>query len=669
LPDVGHPDAWYHPVNNPDKSWAHHNHQDTGGDIALYTPPTMANLNGAVQSIADFEWDRGFVWVYRTCTPEPANDGTWPDNKFGVAVHWGIEVGGQRLPQASLLLLAPTTDTTAEEDNAWRLVTWTDVNTYVHLDKRPQPTGGSFDAAAENAGVHWIMVLPVCGRLCIFHSRMNGCWVYAPQGGTSVRSGRMAFQFVGCRGWCQFGRVVYPDSCTIQSPPLTLSNQITRNAIICACLSVQKHVNGDYDATAGYVYTVDSVGADSFVSHYVETITNHTTRRYTPLLLALQEIHEPLLAVRTPGDAVDLSTYLHSISSSRTRAGKGATGKLVLRDFLIPTAGAPQSFILGWLTSRGYHRGINRWTMTVTHKASDNDVGPLTHGTWYGVTPEFNQLEGKYPMIEWELRDRKWLLDRVPMLFLPDFAGWLLRDAVRLIGLFAEVLPTELTMPADDVADPIMIPWQEAGSATKFSSRTSASQALDRLCQLTYCDWRIERDGTLTFFRIPYATPAPTWNIDSSATAMNTLTVAPAAVRIDNADLSTCVYVRGRDRYGYDVDYIVNAGPDYLSDVTKDTFVGRRLWRTEEEPDNPDPGGVAMRYLVESLQKRASVSFRILGRDLWPGAIVDLWVDYRGVAAGTKFIIEDMRDKWETTSKDGRWWTDFTADLVGDTVT
>lgn len=670
--------SWADPDDGPsdDLPWTHKTHTDLGSKVAVYTPSTTVAGDGCIMTAGVEPVDRGFVFAYRMSTPTAATDGSWPTETSGVTVGWGA-VGG--VPQGSLCMPNPVLS--GDDNAAWRLLEWTDGTTYSVIDSRPAPSSGISNMA--DPGWEWVMVVPVCGRLCIWHSRREGVWVYAPQNGYTIRAGRPWLNFYGCRGVCQYGWVLFPDEVEIVGPTLTYDDAFTKAASVLVKAVTKAH-DPTIGADATYVGSWNLPGGHPVGQFYGEaqvTITNASPQdqyggvdaghRYTPLIFSVQEVHEPVLTAPVTG-ILDLAAYIDNIQYSSGRDGRGATCTIKLRNFV--EAGGLYSELygdgmaVGILTDDLY--GCHRYDLRVSLQSNSGDTA--FEDVFVGYPRRVvHSWEGPNPFVTLELVDRMFILENTPMVLAPDFAGWDAKAALTLCLNIGYVHDDEMVWPADYGSPfaPVYM-FQEAASATKFSQETTVAEAISAICDRCWMGWKITREGKVEFFWRPYAATASTFDLDEAETDVEDLAVQPIETVLDYGSARTVAYGLGKDSWGFEAEAFIHAGEAALVTPGTSQFIGRHLWGVRIEPDNPAPALIASNLLNGALQSGRQVSWRELARatNRWPGTIGTFKGSHYGLPSGTTIMTTECSFSWSARGGDARLWLNFGADAIGSII-
>lgn len=653
------PTPWYDADTAPNADWAKKGHEEWNHEVALFTPDTVLNY-GRVRTQGVEPPDRCFLWWYHLMVPlEVAFWYKKPEH--GLRLHMGVQ---SDVPQLTLVMNQPhQTNYSAVH---WTLWAWTSPTTYRLLDKFEQPTRYATQGIWPTFG--WVAIMPINGTLYIQHSMSEKTWQYRPPvwdpenpaaSGVYVRSGYNAADIVGTRGWVKYGWRTFPTATEVTGPDFFYPSwmNFTGEARLKGETSHYDNPAGDASYTGSFV----EVDVPTRRGHCKVAVTNNSAldtaymgdnqtipvgvgSRRTPVIFSLQEIHRPTVTTPSPV-ASALEEYGEHLSLSWEEHGRGATGTLLCRNWEYGT----YDYELGPLNS---YKGIGRVTIKFAHQYSTGDSAFLQ--IFDGYVTEIKRMRETenqiWPQTQFSLQDRSflWQGERATMIHLPDVAGWDFKDATSLLLEHHGAAESrgEVVYPADYATNPQTIPWQVGSSSLTFDPMANLMDVLDRLCALCYMRWYIDTFGRVVFDWSPKVVSGPDWTLDEDTVTDVDVIELPVESTQAFTDTFSVSFARGRSRWGEETEALYNYTPA-LTDTDYDGFLGRKLWAATVEPDNPYPGRTAQRRLLEGQQRGRSLTWRTLGRNLWPGMVVAVGVDHLAVPSGTWFKVVSKTSEFD----------------------
>lgn len=635
--------------------WWQQTHETMRQQVALYQPPGTVGT-GYLRTTDQLAAGQGFIVWYKLLSASDVDADQVPVQR-GIALHLGLAGG-----QWHYRLHCPDPHRDDASGGWWTLQRRTSTGAVEVADRIPAPSA-PHETQAEPSP-EWLLVIPAVGRLLVRSSRSQEWWVHTRPGGCWPRAGQLGVGVTGGRAWVLYGTVDYADTCVIAGPSRTLPEEVTEagEARIAALTTV---VGGVPDCA----YNGQLVDDGERRCHPVITIVNsspqltytpsgRTGRLRTPIIYTLQEVHRTALGVGAGGAPVDLTADVESLSVTYQEEGRGTVASLRLRNWREAAGGG---YDLGHLDD--VLRGIGRVTIDLAHEyANDAPDGPTVRVLTGWLARVTWGRDDMWPTVELECDDRAWLWadGRATMYDLPDVTGWDLREAAELLLTHWEVPATDLVWPDTYPADGWRIPWQEGSAAGRFSEDTDIAEALDTLCERCAMRWRVRPDGRIEFRWHP-AAGTPAFTLDQATVTPEDRVELPTAVVVDHNGLRNVVRVRGRTSWGDEVESRYVHGPS-RSTPASPVYLGRAVHLCRSEPENPEPSRTAARLLAEQTVGGRELTWRSIGRDLWPGDLVEVRVDHLGVVSGTRFRLTGVTLSW--SAEDPLWRGEYTGRIV-----
>lgn len=627
--------------------------------VAMYAPTGEPVSDGYL--ITQDTWYAGgaFGLVYELMTPSGLDE---DDNPVatGIEVSLGLQSGIEHYR-----ISMPNPVRSDPNSSAWMITRCTteglSVEDLMHAPgRRPEKEG--------EPTFEWLRIIPAVGYLVIQHSRLGQAWLYTRDGGCWPRVGKIGVRVFGCRAWLLPQVIDFASSCSLAGPAASYRPEIT--------LAGEGHVVG---ATYGTVVDGEevpdcsyaaAVNVDGDRAQLVLNITNSgpqwtygtdTGRARTPVIYNVQEVHRTVLGAGAAGDDVDLSADLEAVQITHDDSGRGAVCTLTLRNY---RADAEEASGYAMEHLAGQLAGIGLVAVDLAHEYA----GAAPDGSWVRAFTGYAELleaytdDAGFPRIELTLGDRSrlWGDGEGTMHDLPDVTSWDLREAVILLLTHHGVPEADILFPADYPETKLYRPIQYGTAASRHTPDTGIDQVIDDLCADLGMKWQILPDGTFRF-RWTNRPVTADFTLDPDTTTPEDRIEADARHSIDFRDLVNEVEVRGRTRWGVETAAVVHHSAS-LSDDTSAAYLGRRRRMRISDPSNARPALRAQQELFKRLNLGRRFTWSTIGRDLWPGDVVQIDLAGLEIAEGTLAIILGKTSSLSRAQM--RWRDEFACQVI-----
>lgn len=633
--------------------WRQHTHETWRKQVAFYQPDGEVG-SGYLRTVDSLGVSQGVMVWYKLLAATDVDEDDDPV-QTGIAFQLGLRTDGL----AHYLIDCPNHHKDAPSAAYWTITrrNFGGDDSAELVDRRvaPRPQGGrQGDPEAE-----WLCIIPVVGRICIASSRdPEKWWVYTRPGGAWPTSGRFAVRVYGGRAWVLPAYVAFADQSVLRGAEQTWPDELT--------LAGEARVVAEavtFDSPTEHTFVGAVVNPSGRNTYPTVTITNAGPsnafgRLRTPLVYALQEVHRTVLGVGAGGDPLDLTSFVKALMVNVQAEERGAVATLRLRNWLFTGSG----YTLGYLSP--LLRGVGKVTIDLAHQYADStpdgDFVRVMTGWASRLTPA---MDGIWPHLELELGDRAWLWSdgQATMFDLCDVSGWDFADAVTLILTHWGVDEADIIFPADYDDHARQVPFQAGGAGGRFDPEASILDVIDTLCERCWMRWRLRPDGKPEFRYYPEAVGSPDFVLDDDTVTPEDKVALPVAMTLDYSSIRNVARVRGITPWGTEIESRWVNQPSVI-DPDSPIYTGRVMQVVRSEPDNADPVPTAGRLLHEHVTGGHELTWESIGRDLWPGDVVQVNVDHLAVAAGTLFRVTGAVHRW--TSPELRWRSEFSGRII-----
>lgn len=688
---LGHPpytflDRWkWGTPEAPDSDWRTKRHEELGLDVGQWSPATFtAPATGVLRTREQEPDNRSFMLFYQLFTPPKSVQSlAHLGLPYGLNIYLGIQQG-----VAQYKLSFPNPHPDVQSTNWWQL--WACDNTgrpFDLLDRIPQPTAKSVETQAHSS-VEWLMVIPVADRLLIRSSRTDTAWVFAPPDGVSIREGHIAYEIVNTRGWLLPCAVLYAPTAVIQGPPTDVPDWVTPEAEARVSADAFTYLDPDLaewvpevETVGEYVDTSERDGDGALVgsaSGYVKVTVNNlspeesvtvgsdtrTGCTRTPVLYSVQEVHRTVLNNVEP-NPVDLSVYGVRFTASYEEGGLGATGSITFRDWEQAVPNGPYTF--GVVSSQV--RGLGQLSVDLKHlyPAGQDDAPEVDFARVFTgwVTKRKRSYKGIFPQLECSLADHSWILmdQRATCAFLPDLSGWDAKEAITLALTHWEVPEANIVFPSDYADLARTIPRQKGGAGGGlFSVGDSVLSAVAKICSLCDLSFCPTLDGLYRFRWTPAVMGSPAFVLDET-TATEEDQILECDLSDDYHAARSVFHCLGKTEYGQAVEVHLT-WEGLVTDPTQAGYVGRKVWAVNFDDADADPSKTAERLMYAARQGTGNLSWGTIGRDVWPGDIVEFRLPRLDLPSGTLFRVKSKTITLECGSGDALWRETYTGEYT-----
>jgi len=655
-PDTGIWSAWYDANTNPTGVWFKYKVDSLGGKkVALYSPTTLDDramlITKGQEPVA-----RSFQIDYQLLAAENDEETSWPQYR-GLKLHLGVQ---EFQPEYTLWLPYPHID--YPESNWLALYHWDSATKTSVVDRRRLELTQQSELLIAP---HKIRVLFVGGRLLFHHTLLGETWwVVTPATALEPRKGCVAIEVFGARGWFTYSQLLFAETTEVVGPELQYSDRYTLDGeatIIHVTTKLDNPTTPDISVEGKFSIT----SKPDRKGRAVATVTNNSIEDYaakhmhrrTGILFDFQEIHRTVIGTTASFSPLDLSKNLLEFSASYPETGRGATGTLVLRDYVT------RSFELLEVL-----RGMGQIQVKMGHLFREGQTPTVPIFTGFATKIErIPAREGDMrPLVRVDVQDSTcvWQDGRATTVAMPDFTGWDVVDAITYIFEFWGIDASNLFFPS---GYSFIVRGQELSGGLKFDPDTEIMTAVDHLCTIAGLRWHIRPDGGIVFRLTPETAWNPAFVLDAATVTDADKVLLPASGTTDFTELRNVSYARGKDGRGHTKESL-HIYPTSVTDRNDLSFIGRELWRVNVDDSDTNPDLLAYRTLEADLRAGQYIKWRGYGRNIWPGDIVQCNYAPLGVPVGTRFKIVSKTLSYVAKPSDPVWTDDYVAVIVKDGV-
>lgn len=683
--------------NNP---WVKSYEEVRGTRVALWAPTDIAAAEAAEENFLRTKLMevpmRSFSLLYNLAPPEVDENGV--AGVAGFNLYLGMRSGE---PLYGFQFRFPNPD---NPDTGWWLCyqyyrhpqtgLWT--NRIISSFRNP---GGGTETGSVAGWLDMLNIHVLPYGFCVVSSKTDSPWVIAPdqwagQTWYGLRSGHMMLKVYGTRGWFLPGRCLYATNVDLTGPQQTYSPLFTLEGSV----KVIGNIGNVYTDPPAKDAVVAMPGSgvivddeEARIAHLrvrmanlspQETYRGRTGCTTTPVIHRIVELHSPVFPpLANPPFPVGLQKYADTLEITYEETGHGTTAKIEFRDvdqdltvvslgddFATSTTGAYDQGVVSDLLKNG---GIGKVTIRLKHIYGERDDLPpqlsemVDVFTGYVSNVEMNRSEVQ-PRVTLSLVDRSalWTNGRTSLALCPQPVGWDFKEYTQTILNYALVPYDEIHYP-DNYPLEWPIPSQYNGAEISLDPNGDLIAILDRLCQICGFRWSVGPDGDVYFdWRYDAVTAAPKFTLNADTVTDADEFGEPVIYQRALTDAVTHIYAEGRAPHGQTVNVLAHDSRA-MTDKTYEYYVGRPLWQTILEPDNPTPMVSVWREFAESKQAQWTFSWRSLGKDLFPGDVVQNNHPDLPIPLGARFVIVSKRTSLDVSSnsEDHRWIDEFQCQL------